>query len=104
VLSEGNYEVNIYYTCSVRDTGATFQLSFGDDKLFSRITEAHDPPLRGMENDRIQRTQSYVKDFKPLNMGIIHLSKGTGVLTLKALDIPGAQVMDFRTMILKRIR
>jgi len=104
VLSEGSFEVEIYYTCPAKDVGSEFQLSFGSDKLVARITEAHDPPLRGMENDRIPRTQSYVKDFKPLNMGNIHLMKGTGVLTLKALDIPGGQVMDFRTMILKRIR
>jgi len=103
VLSEGDYEVEVYYTCSQKDIGATFQLSFGTEKLEAKITEANDPPLRGMENDRIPRTQSYVKDFKPLKMGIIHLKKGTGELTLKALEIPGSQVMDFRMLIFKRI-
>ncbi len=104
VLSEGSYEVEIYYTCPAEDVGSEFQLSFGSDKLVARIAEAHDPPLRGMENDRIPRTQSYVKDFRPLNMGVIHLKKGSGFMTLKALDIPGTMVMDFRTMNLKRIR
>jgi len=47
--------------------------------------------------------ESYVKDFKPLNMGTFHLKKGEGVLTLKATDIPGGQVMDFRLLVLKRI-
>ena len=104
VLSEGNYEVQIYYTCPAKDVGAAFQLSFGSDKLAARITVDHDPPLRGMENDRITRTQSYVKDFKPLNIGVIHMEKGTGELTLKALEIPGSQVMDLRTLIIKRYK
>jgi len=102
VLSEGDYEVEVYYTCTAKDTGAVFQLSFGQDKITAKINEPHDPPLRGMEHDRILRTQSYVKDFKPLNMGVIHLKRDTGKLTLQALDIPGSQVMDFRTLVIKR--
>lgn len=102
-LSEGDFEVIIYYTCPANDIGSTFELSFGNEKLVSRITEAHDPPLTGMENDRDPRTESYVKDFKPLNMGTIHLEKGIHTLTLKALQIPGSQVMDFRLLMLKKV-
>lgn len=98
VLSEGDYEVKVYYTCPAKDAGATIELSFGPDKLISKITEANDPPLRGMENDRVKREESYVKDFKPLKTGVIHLKKGSGELILKALDIPGSQVMDFRLL------
>ena len=103
VLADGDFEVEIYYTCPPADVGANFELSFGEEKLTGRITEAHDPPLTGMENDRVPRGESYVKDFKPLKMGSIHLNKGKGFLTLKALEIPGSQVMDFRLMMLKRI-
>ena len=103
VLSEGDYEVEVYYTCPAKDTGSVFQLSFGLDKLTAKINEPNDPPLRGMEHDRVLRTQSYVKDFKPLKMGVIHLKKDTGDLTLKALEIPGSQVMDFRTLVIKKL-
>lgn len=102
VLSEGDYEVEVYYTCPAEDVGATFQVSFGSDQLTAKITEANDPPLRGMENDRVKRMESYVKDFKPLKIGVIHLKKGIGELTLKALDIPGSQVMDFRLLEIMR--
>jgi len=37
-----------------------------------------------------------------LNIGTIHLDKGKGELSLKALDIPGSQVMDFRLMMFER--
>jgi arylsulfatase A-like enzyme len=98
VVADGDFEVVIYYTCPKKDIGSTFELALGENKLTSEVTEAHDPPLRGMEHDRVKRTQSYVKDFKPLKLGTMHFKKGRGQLTLKALDIPGSQVMDFRLM------
>jgi len=104
VLSEGDFEAEIYYTCPSKDVGATVQLSFDSNSITTKVTEANDPPLRGMENDRVERAESYVKDFKPLKAGIIHLEKGTGELTLKALDIPGSMVMDFRLLMLTRIK
>ena len=102
-LTEGDFEVVLYYTCPEKDIGSTFELTFGSNKLTGKITEAHDPPLTGMENDRVERIESYVKDFKPLKMGTIHLDKGKGKLTLKATDIPGSQVMDFRLMMFRKL-
>ncbi len=102
VLTEGDYEAEIYYTCPAKDVGTTFQLSFNSNELVSKISVANDPPLRGMEDDRIKRKESYIKDFKPLRMGIIHLKKGKGELTLKALNIPGSQAMDFRLLLLTK--
>ena len=103
MLESGEYEVALYYACPAEDVGSVFELSFAGSKLGGKITEAHDPPLTGMENDRTPRAESYVKDFKRLPVGTINLEKGEGVLTLKALEIPGSQVMDFRLMMLNRI-
>ena len=103
VLEDGWFEAEIYYTCPPQDTGSTFELSFGYSSLSGQITEAHDPPLRGMENDRVLRVESYVKDFRPLNIGKIFLEQGTGQMTLQATNMPGSQVMDFRLLMLKRI-
>jgi arylsulfatase A-like enzyme len=103
ILADGDFEVEIFYTCPAEDVGSTFELSCGKEKVVGKITEAHNTPLTGMENDRDPRIESYVKDFKPLTIGTIHLTKGKGVLTLKALKIPGSQVMDFRLLMLKRI-
>lgn len=103
VLEEGDFEVVLYYTCPEEDVGSLVELSWGESRISSRITEAHDPPLTGMEHDRDPRIESYVKDFKPLPLGTIRLEKGTGILTLRALEIPGTQVMDFRLMMLRRV-
>ncbi len=103
VLEDGDFEVEIYYTCKPEDVGTTLALSFQEAIQTFEITEAHDPPLMGMENDRVERPESYVKDFKPLNIGLMHLPQGKGTLTLKATDIPGKEAIDFRLMMLKRV-
>ena len=65
------------------------------------MTEAYDPPLLGAEHDRVPRKgESYVKDFKPLQFGLIDLPAGHGQLTLRALHVPGKQVMDVRQVLL----
>lgn len=99
----GQYAVQIFYTCPAADIGSTVQLSFNGGQLIGTVAEAHDPPLTGMENDRFKRVESYVKDFKRMKLGTIQLRKGPGTLELKAIDIPGEQVMDFRLMLLTRL-
>ncbi len=103
VMEAGEFEVTIYYTCSEKDVGTSFALSFLSESLSAKIEEAHDPPLMGMEHDYVERGESYVKDFKPLNIGRIKLPKGAGELALTAQDIPGEQVMDFRLLMLRRV-
>ena len=103
VLADGDFEVVLYYTCPEEAVGATVELRLGSSTLAGQITEAHDPPLTGMEHDRDARIESYVKDFKPMTLGTISLKQGPGTLSLKALDIPGPQVMDFRLMMLRRV-
>lgn len=103
VAESGDFEVEIYYTCPKEAVGTTFELRFGEAKLTGNITEAHDPPATGMEHDRYVRGESYVKDFKALKMGTIHLSKGPGELELVATDIPGSQAMEFRLLTLRRL-
>jgi arylsulfatase A-like enzyme len=99
----GTYKVEVFYTCPKADIGSTVELSFNDSQLVAQITEPHDPPLTGMENDRYPRIESYVKDFKRMTFGTIHLEQGPGTLKLQALEMPGSQVMDFRLMLLTRI-
>jgi hypothetical protein len=37
-----------------------------------------------------------MKEFRPLNLGVMRLESGRGLLTLRALRIPGRSVMDVR--------
>ncbi|MDG2322535.1 MAG: hypothetical protein P8M08_03355, partial [Akkermansiaceae bacterium] len=83
--------------------GAKCELSYKEARLPLEISEAHDVPATGAEHDRSPRMESYVKDFKATSIGEIELEKGTGTLTLKALEIPGPEAMEFRLLTLERI-
>jgi len=105
VATAGKYEAVIYYTCPAADTGSAIELSFNGSQLQGKVSEANDPPLRGSENDRVPRQgESYVKDFKPLRLGTIELAKGGGLLSLRALSVPGQQVMDVRSVVLTLLK
>ena len=103
VLEDGDFEVILYYTCAEGNEGSTLELSFGGNTLQGVIETPHDSPLMGAADDRVKRIESYVKDFTTTTLGTIRLTKGPGSLTLKALDIPGEEVIDFRLMMLKRL-
>jgi len=104
VRSSGKYEALLWYACPQADVGSTIELSLGSSRLTGTLTEAHDPPLVGREHDRAPRTESYVKDFRTMRLGVIELEKGRGTLTLQARKIPGHQVMEFRQLTLQRVK
>ena len=105
VATAGRYEAVIYYTCPALDVGSTIELSFNHSRIGGKVREANDPPLMGAENDRFPRqSESYVKDFKPLRLGEFDLKPGRGLLTLRALQVPGKQVMDVRMIVLTLIK
>jgi hypothetical protein len=101
VATSGRYEVVLYYTCAKEDVGSRIEMSLRDNKVEGRVREAHDPPLVGAEHDRVPRDgESFVKDFKPLNLGVLSMEKGRGRLTLRAVEVSGKQVMDVRAVLL----
>ncbi|MDP6111303.1 MAG: sulfatase-like hydrolase/transferase [Planctomycetota bacterium] len=102
VGADGRYEVELHYACPKADVGSTIELSFNDSKLTARISQAHEAQQRGGEHDRVKRRESYVKDFKAMDLGTIHLKKGKGTLVLRATNIPGSQVVDFRLLMFTR--
>lgn len=103
VPADGVFEVDLYYTCREEDVGCQMRLSFGKSSLESTITAANDPPVIGAEQDRVQRAESYVKDFKPHRMGKIKLQAGAGQLILQAPHIPGKAAIEFRLLMLHRV-
>jgi len=104
VATTGRYEAVVYYTAAAEDVGATLELGFNGSQVQAKVIDPHDPPPRGAEHDRVKRNgESYVKDFKPLRLGTLNLTKGRGPLTLRAVEIPGRRVIDLRTVVLTLI-
>lgn len=101
VATAGNYKAQVYYTCPQPDLGSTVKLEFNGSSVQATVTEVNDPPLIGAESDRVPRgSESYVKDFKPLEMGTLTLAKARGLLTLDAVNIAAAEAMDVRWVVL----
>ena len=98
----GDYEVEMWYSCSSEDLGSEIKLSMDKQFLVSKIMVANNPPLIGMDEDRSPRSESYYKDFKPMKMGKIYLPKGRGELKLQAVKISGKYAMEFRLLMFRR--
>ena len=104
VAASGEFEVELYYTCAAKDLGCEMELRLGDASVASTITTANDPPVVGATEDRVKRQESYVKDFEPHHMGRIKLPKGSGLLSLHATKIPSDRAIEFRLLMLKRVK
>ncbi|WP_229360730.1 sulfatase-like hydrolase/transferase [Fuerstiella marisgermanici] len=101
VLADGNYEVEIYYTCPAGDEGSEIELSFNDSKLRGTVAKAHPSKLVGAAEDRVERAESYEQNWTSIKLGKIAFDAGQGTLTLKAVKVPGKTVMDFRLLMLR---
>jgi hypothetical protein len=99
----GRYEAWLHYSCPESSIGSVVELSFGDTSVQAIIDTAFDPPLRGRENDRSPRhgSESFVKDFRPLRLGLIELPARQGELRLRARHVAGDMVADLRWLELR---
>jgi hypothetical protein len=97
VNTTGDYEVVIDYTCPVPDAGSVIELSFKQSRLAGKVMPGWDPPLY-THQDTLPRPpgESQMKEFRPLRLGALRLERGRGLLTLRALEVPGRHVMDVR--------
>ncbi len=100
VTTAGRYRATVYYACPAADVGSTIELSLGGSRLAAVLDQPNDPPLVGRADDRIPRDESYTKDFRPFDLGLIDLAAGRGELTFRALYIPGRQVMELQAVTL----
>ena len=103
VGKEGTYEVELWYACPKKDLGSVVELSFLGQSLRAKITDAHDPPLRGMREDRSPRSESYVQGLQANENGPNEVRRRKGEMKLRAIKIPSGQALEFRLFMLRRI-
>ena len=100
VNTSGTYRAEIQYTCRKQDVGSIVELRFRDAKLTGKVADAWDPMLLDKQDRVPRKAESYLKEFRTLRLEPMRLEKGRGMLTLKALEIRGEQVMDVRAVTL----
>ena len=92
----------MFYAVDQADVGATIELSLGDTKLTRKIDVANETPLIGQEEDRYERAEGYVKQWKSIPFGTLHLTSGLKTLQLRATDIPGKEAAQMRLLMFHR--
>ena len=101
VLEDGINNIELYYTLEKESVGTEIALEFENQIIKKTIDKFHDPSLVGSFEDKIERIESYTKDFKKINIGKISLKKGKSILKLKTTKMEGDKSIDFRLLILK---
>jgi arylsulfatase A-like enzyme len=100
---EGNFKIDVYYSCSKDNIGTELSISFGENSVKNVLKKENNVPLIGMEHDAVPRDESYIKDFISLNLGTIHLKPGKGTLKLMSHNLLKANDLDIKLVTLRRI-
>ena len=104
VVGGGRYEVTLRYTCAKENVNSKVRVEVGGKSVEGAVKQAHDSaPLTSP--DRVtRRGEVYEKVWAPLTLGEVQLTQGRTRLTVTALSIAGKQVMDLKSVELRRIQ
>jgi hypothetical protein len=103
VEKSGYYSVSVYCTTSNEALGTELLVYANDDFVSTEIVDVFDPSLRGFEHDRVIRNESYVKDFKKVDLPNIYLEKGPLEIKLKKQAREDAPGVDFKMLVLSSL-
>lgn len=103
VLDRGKYEVQMYYACKQDDVGSEIELTIGNEKIEKTIEVPNEVPLIGAAEDRFKRVEGYVRDWRPMTLGVVQLAPGKATLTLRARHVAGEEVADMRLLMFRRL-
>jgi arylsulfatase A-like enzyme len=101
----GAYLATVYYTIPEGSIGCSITLGASrQNEISAKVTKAHDPELVGESFDRSPRGgESFIKEFIPLDLGVIELAPGHATLTLGAKNMKGGRLIDVYSVVLTRI-
>ncbi|MFT6179886.1 MAG: arylsulfatase A-like enzyme [Paracoccaceae bacterium] len=99
----GGYQATVLYTCPSPNVGTRIRLAWGDSTTETTVTEAFDPPLWDKSKERVAKSHYFVKDFKPLELGLLTLKTGRNQLTLTAPSLVGDRGIDVYSLLLERV-
>jgi arylsulfatase A-like enzyme len=100
VKTAGTYEVTLMYACREGEEGSVVEVEYNGRKLERQIAEPFDSPLKD-DCDRVERKESYEKEFKPLLIGSLYMDQGCGRLRLGARSSSGGEICEVRAVKVK---
>ena len=84
-------------------TRSTIELSLGESRLTKTIDVVHDVPLIGAAEDRFERVEGYVRQWRPMKLGRLHLVPGAGTLRMRATEVAGQEVGEMRLLMFRKL-
>ncbi len=100
VVNAGDYGVSLSYLCRESDAGARIRINAGGSTS-EAVTRAT-PMVLVSSPDRVPREEVYEMQWHTLAAGKLTLPKGKTTLTVDALTKPGEEVMQLKSVNLKR--
>ena len=100
VVRAGNYSVTLSYLCRGSDAGARIRVRAGE--IAVEASTRATPIVQVPSPDRVPREEVYEMEWHELPAGKLTLPKGKTTLTVEALTKPGAEVMQLKSVYLKR--
>ena len=103
VGESAEYEVIANCTCSAGNEGVTLRLGVdGGPSTESVVGQVFDPPLYDKSKERVEESHYFVKDFRPLSLGVLRLDAGRSMIRLTAKNLQGSGVVDVHSLVLRR--
>lgn len=100
VVEAGRFEVAVMQTCPASAVGTEIRVHVGGAGVEGRFEKAHDPDLLAK---RCFPKTNPEKDWAPLDLGVLELSKGQAVLTVRVTKAVGEPGIDLRGVRLTRV-
>lgn len=75
MASKNHFVIKLILSVVIIGVHSSLHLSFGTHSNTVATTEAYDPPLRGMERVRMEWNESYVDDFRPMDLRLLMFTR-----------------------------
>ncbi|GAA4454235.1 sulfatase-like hydrolase/transferase [Nibrella saemangeumensis] len=103
VKDEGNYQIEVLYTCNKAAIGAALVVEANGGKATQTISR--DFVGKTLPSpDRVKRIEAFEKEWARISLGKIKLSKGTVALTLKTPDLPAGAALEVKALVLSHMK
>ena len=100
VMNDGLYSLRIFINANNESLNSELIVSTNNSNAEGKVNNVFISDLRGMENDRVPRIESYLKDFDAIDLNPIYLTKQSKYLSIKRGN-NSLGSLDFKRIILK---
>ncbi len=102
VVHQGEYEIAFDYCCAKKNLGAELEVEINGSKIKTKVTKAHNPDFLPTK-DLVGRKEAPPREWAAMTVGKTKIQKGRGKLIVRALEIPGEELIDLKAVRVKRL-